>query len=78
MIDLVAVSHQRSAARRPSLVGALWPLAKEVARVEGEDGAIGQTETRIGDSVVMTFDAKDACTRDVGASLRHTGPGSLA
>ena len=33
--------------------------AEELGRVEGEDGAIGHAETRIGDSVVMTFDAKD-------------------
>ncbi len=32
--------------------------AEEIARV-GEDGAIGHAETRIGDSVVMMFDAKD-------------------
>lgn len=32
--------------------------AKEIARVVGDDGAIGHAETRIGDSVVMTFDAK--------------------
>lgn len=31
--------------------------AEEIARV-GEEGAIGHAETRIGDSVVMTFDAK--------------------
>ena len=33
--------------------------AKEIARVVGDDGAIGHAETRIGDSVVMTFDAKE-------------------
>ena len=33
--------------------------AKEIARVIGENGAIGHAETRIGDSVVMTFDSKD-------------------
>jgi uncharacterized glyoxalase superfamily protein PhnB len=32
--------------------------AKEIARVVGDDGAIGHAETRIGDSVVMTFDAR--------------------
>ena len=33
--------------------------AKEIGRVIGADGAIGHAETRIGDSVVMTFDAKE-------------------
>jgi PhnB protein len=32
--------------------------AKEIARVVGEDGAIGHAETQIGDSVVMAFDSK--------------------
>ena len=32
--------------------------AVEIARVANETGAIGHAETRIGDSVVMTFDAK--------------------
>ena len=32
--------------------------AKEMGRVTGADGTIGHAETRIGDSVVMTFDAK--------------------
>jgi uncharacterized glyoxalase superfamily protein PhnB len=33
--------------------------AEEIARVEMEDGTIGHAETRIGDSIVMLFDAKD-------------------
>ena len=33
--------------------------AEEIARVVGDDGVIGYAETRIGDSVVMTFDAKE-------------------
>ena len=33
--------------------------AKEIARVMSEDGAIGHAETRIADSVVMTFDARE-------------------
>lgn len=33
--------------------------AEEIARVPVEDGSIGHAETRIGDSVVMTFDAKE-------------------
>ncbi len=33
--------------------------AEEIARVDGEDGTIGHAEFRIGDSVVMTFDAKE-------------------
>lgn len=33
--------------------------AVEIARVTGDDGAIGHAETRIGDSVVMAFDSKD-------------------
>jgi uncharacterized glyoxalase superfamily protein PhnB len=32
--------------------------AEEMGRVVGEDGSIGHAGTRIGDSVVMTFDAK--------------------
>jgi uncharacterized glyoxalase superfamily protein PhnB len=32
--------------------------AEEMGRVETEDGSIGHAETRIGDSVVMMFDAK--------------------
>ena len=32
--------------------------AEELGRVVGEDGTIGHAETRIGDSVVMMFDAK--------------------
>jgi PhnB protein len=33
--------------------------AEELARVHGEDGTIGHAECRIGDSVVMAFDARD-------------------
>ena len=43
--------------------------AKELARVVGDDGKIGHAETRIGDSVVMTFDAKDGWP-DTPAFLR--------
>lgn len=32
--------------------------AEEMGRASGEDGTISHAETRIGDSVVMTFDAK--------------------
>lgn len=31
---------------------------KELARVVGEDGAIGHAEVRIGDAIIMMFDAK--------------------
>jgi PhnB protein len=31
---------------------------KEIARVVGEDGAIGHAEARIGDAIIMMFDAK--------------------
>jgi PhnB protein len=34
--------------------------AQELARVYNEDGSIGHAEARIGDSVVMMFDAKEA------------------
>lgn len=34
--------------------------AKELARIYNEDGSIGHAEARIGDSVVMMFDAKEA------------------
>jgi PhnB protein len=33
--------------------------AEEMGRVVGQDGTIGHAETRIGDSVVMTFDSKE-------------------
>jgi PhnB protein len=33
--------------------------ATELARVQSADGLIGHAETRIGDSVVMTFDSKE-------------------
>lgn len=33
--------------------------AEELARVRNEDGSIGHAEFRIGDSVVMAFDAKE-------------------
>src|SRR5688572_32859603 len=33
--------------------------AIELARVPGENNTIGHAETKIGDSVVMTFDSKD-------------------
>lgn len=32
---------------------------EELARVVGEDGAIGHAETRIGDAIVLLFDAPD-------------------
>lgn len=34
--------------------------AEELGRVYNEDGTIGHAEARIGDSIVMAFDAKDA------------------
>jgi len=43
--------------------------AEELARVVGEDGAIGHAESRIGDSVVMAFDAKQGWP-DTPAFLR--------
>lgn len=33
--------------------------AEEIARVPNQDGTIGHAETRIGDSVVMMFDARE-------------------
>jgi PhnB protein len=43
--------------------------AQELGRVYSKDGSIGHAETRIGDSVVMTFDAKDGWP-DTPAFLR--------
>jgi PhnB protein len=43
--------------------------AEEIARVVGGDGRIGHAETRIGDSVVMAFDAKEGWP-DTPAFLR--------
>jgi PhnB protein len=43
--------------------------AQELARVVGEDGRIGHAETRIGDSIVMLFDARPAWP-DTPAFLR--------
>jgi len=43
--------------------------AEEIGRVYGENGAIGHAETRIGDSVVMMFDAKEGWP-DTPAFLR--------
>lgn len=43
--------------------------AQEIARVADESGAIGHAETRIGDSVVMMFDARVAWP-DTPAFLR--------
>jgi PhnB protein len=43
--------------------------AVETARVENDDGTIGHAEVRIGDSVVMMFDAKPEW-RDTPAFLR--------
>ena len=54
--------------------------AEEIARVHNEDGTIGHAEFRIGDSVVMGFDAKaewpdtpasSACTSRM--AMRYTG-----
>ncbi len=35
--------------------------AEEIARVLNEDGTIGHAEFRIGDSIVMAFDAREGC-----------------
>ena len=43
--------------------------AEELARVPGPDGGIGHAEVRIGDSVVMMFDARDGWP-DTPAFLR--------
>src|ERR687883_204868 len=43
--------------------------AQELARVPGPDGGIGHAEVRIGDSVVMMFDARDGWP-DTPAFLR--------
>jgi PhnB protein len=43
--------------------------AQELARVPGPDGSIGHAEVRIGDSVVMMFDARDGWP-DTPAFLR--------
>lgn len=32
--------------------------AQEIARIYAEDGSIGHAEVKIGDSIVMPFDAK--------------------
>jgi uncharacterized glyoxalase superfamily protein PhnB len=40
--------------------------AEEIARIVGEDGSIGHAEVRIGDSVVMMFDAKPDWPRTPG------------
>ena len=43
--------------------------AEELARIPGPDGGIGHAEVRIGDSVVMMFDARDGWP-DTPAFLR--------
>jgi uncharacterized glyoxalase superfamily protein PhnB len=47
----------RDAARLLDFVAAAFG-ATELARIVGEDGAIGHAEVRIGDSVVMLFDGR--------------------
>ena len=52
-----AVDHLADSARLIDFLTAAFG-AEEIARVVGEDGSIGHAEVRIGDSVVMMFDAK--------------------
>jgi PhnB protein len=40
--------------------------AEEIARVLNEDGTIGRAEFRIGDSIVMAFDAKEGWPDTLG------------
>jgi hypothetical protein len=40
--------------------------AEEIARVPNEDGTIGHAEFRIGDSIVMAFDAKEGVAGHAG------------
>ncbi|MEU7784284.1 hypothetical protein [Amycolatopsis sp. NPDC049159] len=47
--------------------------AEELGRVVGEDGKVGHAEVRIGDAVVMAFDAPGDGA-DTPAFLRSTCP----
>lgn len=52
--------------------------AQELARVHNEDGSIGHAEFRIGDSIVMAFDAEEEWPDTPGFLRLYVGDGDAA